>query len=1025
MLMASMDQWDWKTSAPEFIPAALQGKTGAPSGPAEGAFGDSPCVHNSSCSPPIMGGAPCNMMGSSAVGGNQPLGGGFAGPFPPMPQAPIGPPSSRPSPSMTGGFGALQFGPAPGSGPRPAPAIGPSIHGPIGPCQQPPRIGPPEGGISAFMVPVEMPQDPSQVQMRAQYEWQIQTKDQRLRDLQNRLSREEHDRAQMQVDFERDRQGLVRHLNQLQNAVERYGIQVETAAASNGLEGWMSAQSMEAPLVSQQRQGSGLDMKMEQLSGLLREGPSSSSQSGGASSWDPPLAMKPRPGPIGSGPKGCSKGSSLGSMPNSCQAASSVRQDEVLTRPSGRNTSACGAPGSHPDSRGSPPLAAVSSTASSRPRVTFPHDVAPGPDPVWEPKASANGALDSARDEGFREVLESSIRTLERRAGDLLDEPARVALESLAPQGMREVVRRAQDAMQASGDCRDLSGLVQSLCRKIRRTVEEAKPGSTAQAASAGGTRQQEGSSGDSSAGVEGRAPPRSALRAPPQFDEGAGDAAKSRRRAVVSTAAASTDTKAKPASRRSSEPWSAARLDRLCKQGGFGFKQVGDEQWVMRLQMCDLEPPLGDEGMQVFCRWFHHRMQRIKESKGIRSMRQVRADVSFARNNLGDAAVGRLVTALQRADLHVATLNLIGNGIGLAGLRYVCDFLHEACCPVYEVHLGHNDIDDEAALELVRAMAEHPRYAAKRAGQDPPVQIWLRLNSNPIRDIGKVLWKLDSQYGANVCAVRNRQAATRAHAPVLVTLEDSSHWVDPSREAFSRQGSKRHEASYSGASRYSGNDYYNRSRAAAKVEAPRGMGSATAGGRQHVSLPGAGISSALRRSTEEAVPGLLRPSDGVVKLQSELSQAREPKETSVAEAADVPQEDDGQESDCQEFHSQHSSEGEASEGAEMTEKAAEEDQDESTTNTKTVTSSEVSGDTDPTLPNEPTTPSRGPPEETPEPDSMTSNSTPTKDALEVTPPPQKPVVEEEDEESPQPVRPIKLMAPPRILQRPKQEATS
>jgi len=874
--------------------------------------------------------------------------------------------------------------------------------------------------MGAFMVPMEPPQESSSVQnLRAQYEWQIHAKDQKLRDLQNRLSREEHDRVQMQQDFERDRHGLVRHLNQLVNAVERYGIQVETPQLQNvrvsSLEGWMSA-SQESSLV---RQGGGLDGKMEQLSGLLREGPGSGDTVAPAR-WDQQTA----PGPIGSIPKGPS---SLGIM-----HGSAARQDEVLSRPSGRNTSACGTPGSNTggiDSKrgGGNYQGDLAMSGGSRQRVMFPHDIAPGQDPLarnMQTAAAAHGPGAKSRDDGFRGVLERSIRTLERRFGDSLDDQARSAMESLSPQGIREVVKRAQDAFQESGQHQELSRLVQSLCRKIRRSENgDSKP-----------SRHHPGSSEDGTeTGV-----PRSALRSDKQLGNAVQlEDSRSHKRATVSSTAAPN---ASPNPRRAVEPWSAARLDRLCKQGGFGLKQVGDEAWVMKLQMCDLEPPLGDEGMQVFCRWLHQRVQRIKESKDIRSMRHVRTEVSFARNNLGDAAIGRLLTALQRTDLHVATLNLLGNCIGLAGLRHVTDFLHEATCPVYEVHLGHNDIDDDAAMELVRATAEHPRYAAARRGNEQLVQIWLRLNSNPIRDPGKLLWKLESQFGANISSVRNRQAATRCQAPVLISVEDSSHWVQDSheKEQWSRNhdrgrekhtsetswyGQRRYDAPPNSARRETGvsssaaeGNYrstgQHQSRSYAVASKPSVAASSSGGGKQVISLPASGISSAIRKSADDtSQPNLMRPADGVVRLQSELSglaqASQETQEVPADAEAENRSENEGgeQEGGTAEIETRSSTSSVAplAEIAVDNMDVLEEDVEEETAEVEDIPDTEVSEGA--SAPRGPSTPLRGPPEETPEPDSV------KKEAMAR-------LALDEDDESPPPVQPVKLLVPPRILQR-------
>lgn len=49
-----------------------------------------------------------------------------------------------------------------------------------------------------------------------------------------------------------------------------------------------------------------------------------------------------------------------------------------------------------------------------------------------------------------------------------------------------------------------------------------------------------------------------------------------------------------------------------------------GSTSWTLRLCMDDLNPPLNDEGMQVFCRWLHQTFQLMREQHSIRSMQMV-----------------------------------------------------------------------------------------------------------------------------------------------------------------------------------------------------------------------------------------------------------------------------------------------------------------------------------------------------------------------------------------------------------------
>jgi len=88
---------------------------------------------------------------------------------------------------------------------------------------------------------------------------------------------------------------------------------------------------------------------------------------------------------------------------------------------------------------------------------------------------------------------------------------------------------------------------------------------------------------------------------------------------------------------------------------------------------------------------------------------------------------------------------------------------MNERAEALQELHLSHNEIDDEAALELLRTLHnQRPRYPPRRAcegtGEIASVPVWLRLNHNKIRDPQHVLKAAESE-GISYCLVWDRQA--------------------------------------------------------------------------------------------------------------------------------------------------------------------------------------------------------------------------------------------------------------------------
>ncbi|CAE7704349.1 unnamed protein product, partial [Symbiodinium pilosum] len=177
---------------------------------------------------------------------------------------------------------------------------------------------------------------------------------------------------------------------------------------------------------------------------------------------------------------------------------------------------------------------------------------------------------------------------------------------------------------------------------------------------------------------------------------------------------------------------WSGDRFEKYARQtpGAFELREKADGSgWTLRLRFEDLSPPLNDEGMQVFCRWLHQSMQRMREDKGLRSMRMVEAEVSFAWNYMGDEAVGRLLQALQRSELRVSSLNFSGNGLGPAGASQIGDFVQEASFGVREISLSYNLLDEAVVMDLLAMFVDHGKYPLRRNGKADPVKLMLSNN--------------------------------------------------------------------------------------------------------------------------------------------------------------------------------------------------------------------------------------------------------------------------------------------------------
>merc|ERR1712061_271122 len=122
--------------------------------------------------------------------------------------------------------------------------------------------------------------------------------------------------------------------------------------------------------------------------------------------------------------------------------------------------------------------------------------------------------------------------------------------------------------------------------------------------------------------------------------------------------------------------------------------------------------------------------------------LKRCRGEVDFSHNSMSNQMVWMLLETLAQHEVHTALLKLFGNNISQGGVLAICEFIrmNEQAEPLQELHLSHNEIDDESALELLRTLhSQKPRYPPRRvcdgSGEPIAVPVWLRLNNNRIRE--------------------------------------------------------------------------------------------------------------------------------------------------------------------------------------------------------------------------------------------------------------------------------------------------
>jgi len=200
---------------------------------------------------------------------------------------------------------------------------------------------------------------------------------------------------------------------------------------------------------------------------------------------------------------------------------------------------------------------------------------------------------------------------------------------------------------------------------------------------------------------------------------------------------------------------------------------------------------------MERYCIWLRAQLAKIKDERGQKALWQCCGEVDFSNNSMGDQEVWMLLETLAQFQIHAAVLKLYKNRISQAGVLAICEFIrsNSDAGPVHELHLSQNEIDDDAALELLSTLHSlSTRYPPKRP-DGRPVPVWVRLNRNAIRDSAKVLRDLHAE-GISSCPAPSSQGCgpTRCARPdcPLLHLDLGEERSDPASDAEAGDRAKR-----------------------------------------------------------------------------------------------------------------------------------------------------------------------------------------------------------------------------------------
>eukprot|EP00747_Dinoflagellata_sp_TGD_P220274 gnl/TRDRNA2_/TRDRNA2_92269_c0_seq1.p1 gnl/TRDRNA2_/TRDRNA2_92269_c0~~gnl/TRDRNA2_/TRDRNA2_92269_c0_seq1.p1 ORF type:complete len:1200 (-),score=224.92 gnl/TRDRNA2_/TRDRNA2_92269_c0_seq1:171-3770(-) len=731
------------------------------------------------------------------------------------------------------------------------------------------------------------------VQLRAQFEWQLRSKSDELREMQNRMNQLEIETAQVRASWEMERRNLVRQIGHYRAVLERYCIPLEEASNESYNETQVS-QDMH----SQSGQFYGYDGNSQwgnhvgDKGGMVGGSTSSvnaGSGMGGFPGTDTGKGSQDSQGWFG----GSDAANTSTSLDSKMRQLNNLLQEGSSTgrRRSGSNISDQDGPQPEGDSSGVKGGYSSGSIASTL-RAMFPHatirtrnepDENKDPDSTEGFNVNDVPELDAERgrevsgsaaekdwDRAEGRGIESQVRVLQRSTGGHIDERAMRALMELPTKEAKEALVKVDEVVNAQGgQCRNLSSILQSVCRKIEKKSNKIGPSRMEFDSGGAGKDGLESARGMRGGTRDDGARGRRARRldedgdAFDKFDssgsdgEGAKVASGSNRLAKAltqsPTSAPAVDT---PMSKRSggskswadindigsgeeedireenetqfhrpvgepddeNEYWTPRRVERAAKRG-LELRRRGDH-WELKISMGSLEPPLSEAGMERYCRWLRTRLSQFREEHGPSVLQRCRGEVDFSHNAMSNQMVWMLLETLAQHEVHAALLKLFANHISQGGVLAICEFIrmNERAEAVQELHLSHNEIDDESALELLRTLHyQRPRYPPRRpmdgTGNVAPVPVWLRLNHNRIRDPPNVLRSAEAE-GITICTAWDRQhcgtskcckrecplvhlysfsvQSRRAHERPAPVIEDGSREYDANGDGYGNRRKRR-----------------------------------------------------------------------------------------------------------------------------------------------------------------------------------------------------------------------------------------
>lgn len=400
-------------------------------------------------------------------------------------------------------------------------------------------------------------------------------------------------------------------------------------------------------------------------------------------------------------------------------------------------------------------------------------------------KKEAHGGNSSDGDKQVTDAEEVDMlrKSLERISCSNVDERALVSLQSLPYSDAKEALLSAEELVQSQGgQCRNLSSILQSVCRKLAKKTKQTRPedmpkslkgclSSTRTASTAGVCVGFAAERRDESKLHQGVAVSKAVKQWPPRSLQS------EQRSPTVRAGALNPDSPSKrswadigdfedEADEESPFKSSVSEPDLVqppprgqhknVAENGLELRMSDANESILKIEKAKLDPPLDEAGWEKYCKWLHECFAAFRGEHGPACLRRCNGEVDFSQNNMSDQMVWMLFETLAQHEVHTAVVKLNGNCISQAGILALGEYIRtNKAEPVRELHLSNNEIDDESALELLRTLQMKPGYPPKRAceetGKIKATPVWMLLSHNRIENPEQVC-RMAKAEGITMC---------------------------------------------------------------------------------------------------------------------------------------------------------------------------------------------------------------------------------------------------------------------------------